>query len=126
MPRKQIVSALAGRCALYFIADPRSPRRPRYVGLTGNPDSRAQSHAKLRAGSFALRAWKDELAAVGLVPQLTVLQWFPSIEEGRAAEWRTIHRWKRRGLCDLNSTRDGRIDAFALKWGAIRRRERTA
>ena len=113
------------RAFVYYLADPRSPRHPRYVGMTVNPASRAASHAKPYGGGAELRAWKHSLRAAGVSPSLVVVASFGSEEDALRAEWRCIHRWKRRGFCDCNSGREGAMERWQL-WCDGRRRSQAS
>lgn len=88
---------------LYYLADPRAPRAPRYVGLTTNVASREKKHGTLAGHYGLLKAWKLTLRAAGVKPRLVVLAEYPTWEAGREVEWRLIWRWKRRGLCEFNT-----------------------
>lgn len=99
---------------LYYLADPRAPRRPRYVGITSDPAARQERHASPNSTSTAMRDWKRALDRSGLAPVLAVLAEFATEAEARGAEWRLIQRWRRRGLCDLNRAVEGRRDRLAL------------
>lgn len=109
---------------VYYLADARFPRWPRYVGLTYDPALRLDTHRKHAPSANAtLTTWKAVVSRAGSRIILRVVQTFPTREEGRAFEWRTIRRWRRRGLCDANSQRDGQFDAFAREWTVRRARE---
>src|SRR5690348_3835433 len=82
---------------VYFLADPRTPRHPRYVGYSVDPMSREKDHRAQWCGNEGMREWKLELRAVGLVPQIVVVGRYDSRKAGLDAEWRLIRRWQRRG-----------------------------
>lgn len=103
---------------VYFLTDPQFPRWPRYVGITSNPAERARRHRFHSTTNGPFDRWKANLRSFGLAPCLSVVAWYPSIELARRAEWRLIHRWRRRGLCDLNSASDGSARAFARRYGS--------
>lgn len=104
---------------LYFLTDPRTPRHPRYVGVTRQPMSRARYHAQpTRATGAAMRAWRGKLTAAGVAPMLHVIAAFPKPAAARAAEWRLVRRWQRRGLADCNAQDTGGHAAFAAEWTA--------
>lgn len=111
---------------VYYLADPRTPRHPRYVGETKQPMVRAHFHCQAYRGNPELQAWKHELAAAGLQPVLVVVAWYPSKPAARAAEWRLIRRWRRRGLADCNTARDGEWEAWVCMCVAINRRKGVA
>lgn len=99
---------------VYYLADPRTPRWPRYVGHTENPESRANSHAKATANNnYPLGDWKRSLKLAGVAAELVIVGEYASRLEAREAEWRLIRRWQRRGLCDFNIER-GDLSAWAL------------
>ncbi|HEX6463951.1 MAG TPA: hypothetical protein VFZ98_05845 [Vicinamibacterales bacterium] len=108
----------SGPCVLYYLADPRFPRWPRYVGMTANTESRLKRHYGGSPYNDLLGAWRRELRANGLWPVMHVLAAYPSRAEAREAEWRLMRRWRRRGLCDCNTARDGAWDATKLEWSA--------
>lgn len=87
---------------LYFLADPRTPRRARYVGVTKDPARRARNHSRAFGGSMEFQQWKRGLREEGLAPLMFVLSVYPTLADGIAAEWRLMARWRRRG-CDLLS-----------------------
>lgn len=111
---------ISAPCILYYLADPRCPRRPRYVGVTRNPVSRLKRHRAPSLYNDALRAWKLALRADGVHLEMYRLAELPSLQAARAAEWRLIRRWRRRGLCDCNAPRDGAWDATKLEWAGRR------
>ncbi len=96
---------------LYYLADPRTPRWPRYVGITESPSLRLDGHRQRSTGPSG--KWKAGLRLAGVAPTMVILATFDTREGARDAEWRLIHRWRRRGLCDANSARDGRGECFA-------------
>lgn len=100
---------------VYFLTDPRTPRRPRYVGITIDPVAREKRHAFGNTTNGAMGSWKRALACAGLVPRLHVLAGFDSTEAALEAEWRTIDRWRRRGLCDCNTGHEGRLRRMAAR-----------
>lgn len=101
--RALIVSRMTAPGYIYFLADPRTPRHPRYIGCTANPVERARQHRNHPSdGNAAFATWKRQLRAEGLAPILVVIRELPSIAEARAAEWRLMDRWQRRGLADLS------------------------
>lgn len=115
---------------LYFLTDPRTPRRPRYIGVTKSPAERAKSHAKPFGGSQEFQQWKRELRADGLRPQLSVVASFPTLAAALSAEWRLMERWQRRGCDILSRVVCWSDEDLSLKWagarasaaGALRRR----
>lgn len=110
---------------VYFLADPRTTRAPRYVGSTKNVEARAHQHAKpLQSCNACFRSWKDALRADGLVPVLVVVSAHPTRAAAVGAEWRLLHRWRRRGVVALNNPRDGASAAFTLEWAGRRSRNR--
>jgi hypothetical protein len=113
-------------CWLYYLADPRTPRHPRYVGITINPETRLKRHRSLGTYNDDLQQWKRVMRADGVLPTLFLMAVFPSVEVARDVEWRTIHRWRRRGLCDCNTARDGRSTAWGIQMDARHSRSRQA
>lgn len=87
-----------GPC-VYFLADPRTPNRPRYVGATINPRGRLSDHQR---GKVVPRddvfAWFCELRAHKLKPVMRVVARYATGLDAQRAEWRLAWRWKRRGL----------------------------
>lgn len=115
--------AIRVEAVVYFLADPRTPRHPRYVGSTKDAVARERQHAKrFQSCNADVRAWKESLAAAGLAPLLVVVSTHETRRAAQDAEWRLLHRWRRRGLADLNGARDGNMEAFALEWTAKRSR----
>ena len=91
------------RWHLYTLVDPAEPGRPRYVGVTSNLVNRRHVHTVRRSCvNPRLRAWKAALLDAGRAPRLRVLEVFGDPIAAREREWRLVHRWRRRGLCDLN------------------------
>lgn len=110
---------------VYYLADPRTPRWPRYVGMTQNATQRAKQHASRHGGSNReLGAWKDALRADGLKPILVVVATFETREDARAAEWRLLLRWRRRGLADLCCMLDTHWPMFSAMCDAQHARAR--
>lgn len=109
---------------VYFLVDPSAPRWPRYVGMTQNIAERERSHRQSRMNNRDLASWKDALRCDGRAPQLIPYRHFASESEARAFEWRLMRRWRRRGLCDCNTARDGALAAWGLWMDA--RNERLA
>lgn len=95
---------------VYFLADPRTPRRPRYIGAKKDPVARAFQHAKPSGMTMNddVARWKAGLRAAGLTPLLIVVSEHPTREAALEAEWRLLERWTRRGLTFLNGPRDYR------------------
>lgn len=65
--------------SVYALRDPRDGRA-RYVGRSSRPEARRRAHLA-RAHSPRLRAWIEELRAVGLEPELALL------DGGTEREW---------------------------------------
>jgi len=108
---------------VYFLADPRAPRWPRYVGATKDVAMREREHAKRATSSpEPLYRWKESLRAAGLAPKLVVIREFDTRDAAFAAEWRIRARLRRRGLADLNCEKEGRANAVALAWSAFARK----
>jgi predicted GIY-YIG superfamily endonuclease len=111
---------------VYFLADPRTPRHPRYVGSTKQPALRAHQHQKdVGAGNAAFADWKQSLRAAGVAPLLVIVSDYPSVADALEAEWRIAARWQRRGLSDLNRP-PNMFQAFACERNAINARRRAA
>lgn len=88
---------------VYFLADPRTPRMPRYVGYTAHPYARFQQHAwGSHKGNPELAAWKASLSAHGLSPLFVVVEY---VSFGWDAEQRLIVRLRRRGIPLFNKER---------------------
>jgi predicted GIY-YIG superfamily endonuclease len=111
-----------GAAIVYYLADARSPRWPRYVGSTTSPRERLRKHRRLHSScNDALYLWKCAMAQqffVGGEIILVVVATYPTADAARAAEWRLRQRWRRRGLCDLNTDKEGRMDAWAARGAA--------
>lgn len=108
--------------AVYFLVDPRSPRHPRYVGVTQDPIMRAYRHARRNTTNPQMGAWKRALSALGLAPQLIVYATYSTRQAAHEAEWRLVHRWQRRGLCDCNTGAEGALEIFRLRSAGMRAR----
>jgi predicted GIY-YIG superfamily endonuclease len=107
---------------LYALVDPLAPARVRYIGVTGNLLERRRVHrVRQHTTNRALAAWKDELLTAGRAPELRILATFATQAEALEREWRTIWRWQRRGVCDLNHERFG-AQRYALFCEARHRR----
>ena len=115
---------------LYYLADPRTPRAPRYIGSTKCPEMRAAGHATgSHRGNPAFAEWKACLRAQGIAPLLVVITEIEDRTDAFRAEWRLVARWRRRGLPLLNRpteraqainqrrwSEELRI-AYAARWG---------
>jgi hypothetical protein len=66
------------RIYIYKLVDPRN-REPRYVGQTTKPAVRIKGHRSVRCG-VAARGWRNELYALGLRPELEVIE---EVDDGR-------------------------------------------
>ena len=108
---------------VYYLADRRTPRWPRYVGSTADPLTRLATHRKPSGSrNGALTSWKAAVVADGSAVIMRIIREYADIAEAREAEWRLIHRWRRRGLCDLNTDREGQHAAFVAMCTHRRRR----
>jgi predicted GIY-YIG superfamily endonuclease len=84
---------------VYFLADPRTPNAPRYIGSTNKPAARLWSHAKRHASRAGdAEAWFAAVRADGFEPIMRVVATYATVEDARRAEWRLACRWRRRGL----------------------------
>lgn len=102
-------------CFVYYLADPRTPRHPRYVGSTTNPLERERQHRNHpSAGTAAFARWKRDLRAAGLAPRLVIVARYDDVTAALEAEWRLMFRWRRRGLADLSTDASGNLKAWAL------------
>lgn len=88
---------------LYALVDPRAPRRPRYIGITKDPEMRLRKHIANSGANASLNDWKAQLRAAGVQPMMLYLDRFDERAAAEAAEWRLIARWQRRGLADCNA-----------------------
>jgi hypothetical protein len=73
------------KCAIYREVDPRD-RLTHYVGRSDDPYKRHQQHLHHHEKTQAMRQWIDDLATVGLEPQLEIIEWCDSDEAARKRE----------------------------------------
>lgn len=112
---------------LYFLADARTPRNPRYLGCTTNPASRERSHRKRGYyGGQALQAWKESVWDAGSDIVFVLFAQYPTLRAALQAEWRLIIRWQRRGLCHCNSWTSTSHFVFAAECEGRHRKRRIA
>ena len=96
---------------IYSLSDPRTSAL-RYVGVTG---SRLEKRIRAHMGKplRSTKAWILELRALGLVPQVSVLQEVPTKEAAFAIESDWIWRLSAHGL--LNVRKSGAYARAAMK-----------
>ena len=100
---------------VYYLADPRTPNSPRYVGASARLAERLKSHHKASVHRTDDHArWWRALYADGLRPVLCVVQSFASLEEATRAEWRIAQRWQRYGVALFGSHVAPAVDAVLV------------
>jgi len=91
---------------IYALIDPRT-NEPRYVGATQDPEARLASHvSQCPSGETIKDRWLRELKALGLEPELDVIDKAPE-GEAPALEAQWIQRMKQRGYELVNSAPAG-------------------
>lgn len=83
---------------VYYLADPRTPNAPRYVGSSRALQSPFKKHMRRSARSRDVGEWFRELRAANVTPILRVVLLCDDALSAHRAEWRIALRWKRRGI----------------------------
>lgn len=96
---------------IYALVDPRTGKI-RYIGQSVCIETRFHQHCKSKYAdsNYKKIRWVSELAALGLTPELRVLQTYDSLCSWKIDEdeKRLISQHRRRGDCDLNMATGGK------------------
>ena len=105
---------------LYFVYDLIDPRteKPRYVGITSNPNARLKRHLEDVDTNPAKFAWISELATEGFEPRLHILEIVDSLKLAREREkyWVDHYLSSSEQLLNIQLAGDGReIEALTYE-----------